>query len=389
MPTYKVRSKVCLVVFLSMAVSCGGDDGVGANDDGGDTPDTTAPASVADLDTPLIPPSSPATIIPLTWTAPGDDGTVGTAAQYDIRYSSALITDANFNSATQAPNLLVPSAAGTSETFDVTGLTENTTYYFALKTADEVPNSSGLSNVINATTPYAIPQFVLKWGSPGSGDGQFNSASDVAVDGGGNVYVTDELAHRSQKFDGAGTFLTKWGSEGSGDGQFDGPEDIAVDGSGNVYVADLRNHRIQKFDDTGTFLTKWGSQGSGDGQLNFPKGIGVDGSGNVYVVDTNNHRIQKFDDAGTFLTKWGSSGGGDGQFLFAKSIAVDGSGNVYVADDNNHRIQKFDDTGTFLTKWGSMGSNPGQFNFASDVAVDGSGNVYVVDSSSGNVQKFN
>ena len=131
------------------------------------TPDATAPADVVDLASP----SSTGTSVSLTWTAPGNDGAVGTAAQYDIRYSTALLTDANFSSATQAPNLPVPSAAGTSETFDVTGLTENTTYHFALKTADEVQNSSGLSNVINATTPYKIPQFVLKWGSLGSGDG--------------------------------------------------------------------------------------------------------------------------------------------------------------------------------------------------------------------------
>ena len=91
--------------------------------------------------------------------------------------------------------------------------------------------------------------------------------------------------HRIQKFTNTGTFLTKWGSSGTGDGQFAFPRDVAVDGSGNVFVGDDANRRIQKFTNTGTFLTKWGSTGSGDGQFNRPRGVAVDASGNVFVAD--------------------------------------------------------------------------------------------------------
>ena len=86
----------------------------------------------------------------------------------------------------------------------------------------------------------------------------------------------------------------KWGSLGSGDGQFSDPTGVAIDGSGNVYVADKGNSRMQKFDSSGTFLTKWGSLGSGDGQFSDPSGVAIDGSGNVYVADKGNSRIQKF-----------------------------------------------------------------------------------------------
>ena len=89
-------------------------------------------------------------------------------------------------------------------------------------------------------------------------------------------------------------FVTKWGSSGSGDGQFEVPFGVATDGSGNVYVADDVNDRMQKFDGSGTFLTKWGTSGSGDGQFNNPWGVATDGSGNVYVADAFNNRIQKF-----------------------------------------------------------------------------------------------
>ena len=111
-------------------------------------PDTTPPAAVMDLAT-----SNPTdTQITLTWTAPGDDGNAGTANQYDIRYSTSLIDEGNFSSATQCQGEPSPKAAGSTETFTVTGLSPDTTYYFAIKTADEVPNWSLLSNIAQGTT---------------------------------------------------------------------------------------------------------------------------------------------------------------------------------------------------------------------------------------------
>src|SRR5689334_15417098 len=93
-----------------------------------------------------------ATSVKLTWTTPGDDSLVGNASQFDIRYSTSPITLANFGAATAVSGLPAPTAPGTSQSYTVTGLTPSTTYYFAMKTADDVPNWSGLSNVVSKTT---------------------------------------------------------------------------------------------------------------------------------------------------------------------------------------------------------------------------------------------
>jgi archaellum component FlaG (FlaF/FlaG flagellin family) len=115
-------------------------------------PDTTPPAAVTNLTA-----GSPTqTTITLTWTAPGDDGTTGTAGTYDIRYATAAIDEGNWETATQATGEPTPGVAGTNETFMVTGLSANTTYYFALKTGDEIPNLSPVSNIPSATT-LAVP----------------------------------------------------------------------------------------------------------------------------------------------------------------------------------------------------------------------------------------
>ena len=60
-------------------------------------PDTTAPGAVSDLATGTPTFSS----ITLTWTAPGDDGSTGTATAYDIRYSTGAINEGNWASATR------------------------------------------------------------------------------------------------------------------------------------------------------------------------------------------------------------------------------------------------------------------------------------------------
>ena len=230
--------------------------------------------------------------------------------------------------------------------------------------------------------------FITKWGTLGSGDGQFDQPRGVAVDSAGNIYVADSGNNRTQKFDSSGTFLTKWGSSGSGDGQFWAPIGVAVDSAGNIYVADAGNFRIQKFDSSGTFLTKWGSQGSVNGQFYGPYALAVDSTGNIYVADTLKNEIQEFTSTGIFITKWGTPGSANGQFNTPQGIAVDSAGNVYVTDAGNNRIQKFTSIGGFLMTWGSYGYGPGQFVNLKGIAVDSIGNVYVADMNNQRVQKF-
>jgi hypothetical protein len=115
--------------------------------------DTTPPAAVTDL----AATEATSTTVTLTWTAPGDDGNTGTASTYDIRYSTETITDANWGPAIQCSDEPAPAAADAEHTFTVTGLSPDTTYYFAVKTADEVPNWSGLSNIASRKTEAAAP----------------------------------------------------------------------------------------------------------------------------------------------------------------------------------------------------------------------------------------
>jgi len=95
--------------------------------------------------------------IDLSWTATGDNGNVGTATSYDIRYSTSWITQENWDSAIQVSDESIPQAPGSSETFTVSGLSAGGTYYFVIKVLDEAGNESDFSNVTSAETSSASP----------------------------------------------------------------------------------------------------------------------------------------------------------------------------------------------------------------------------------------
>lgn len=151
--------------------------------------ESDAPATIADL----VSTAQTQNSITLSWTAPGDDSTAGTATSYDIRYSTSPITELNWASATQISGEPTPSVAGSTESITIENLNESTTYYFAIKTSDEVPNESGLSNVLSASTtgdltpPSAIDdlqansgtnngELTLSWHAPGD-DADVGAAS--------------------------------------------------------------------------------------------------------------------------------------------------------------------------------------------------------------------
>jgi len=87
------------------------------------------------------------------------------------------------------------------------------------------------------------------------------------------------------------------GGRGTGEGEFDSPTGIAVDPDGNVLVADTGNGRIEKFSPNGTFVTSIE-------KFDAPNGIAIDRAGNIYVAEVGSkHRIQKLGPDGTFIAQ--------------------------------------------------------------------------------------
>ena len=108
--------------------------------------DTSAPAAI----TGLAVSGSGVISVTLSWTASGDNGTSGTAAAYDVRYS--MSSPLKWDTATLAAGGPSPQPAGATESFTVSGLDPSATYYFAVRVIDDVGNKSSQSGVVSGST---------------------------------------------------------------------------------------------------------------------------------------------------------------------------------------------------------------------------------------------
>lgn len=271
------------------------------------------------------------------------------------------------------------SAPGTTNAYDAANQIEAST------TATYSYDSLGQR--IKTVPGGAAANYVSSFGSFGSGTGQFNHPTGIAIDGKGNLWVVDTSNRRLQKFDPTGKYLTSFGTFGTGNGQFKRPTDVAIDSSGNLWVTDSGNNRVQKFSESGTYLSQFGTAGTATGQFKEPEGIDIDPSGNVWVADTYNGRVQAFDSKGKFIRVVGEKGTAVGKITEASDVSIGLEGHVWVADWNN-RILEFRSEGTFIRQVGSKGSANGQFLHADTIDVDASGNVWVGDEGNNRVQKF-
>jgi len=175
-------------------------------------------------------------------------------------------------------------------------------------------------------------------GKPGDNDSEyaFNRPAGAAFDSQGNVYIADGYQNtRVVKYTPDGKYILHWGKPGDGDGEFNLVHDVAIDPQDFVYVADRANERIQVFDQVGRFIKKW--EGIG-----MPWGLVYDPWRKViWMCDGQNGRVSKLSLDGEVLGVMGENGSGPGQFDQAHNIAVDEEGNLYVCETKNFRIQKF------------------------------------------------
>lgn len=156
------------------------------------------------------------------------------------------------------------------------------------------------------------------------------------------LYAADSAAHCVWVFGGDGSSLGAIGKRGTGPGEFNFPTHVAVDRDGGLVVTDSLNFRVQRFGADGAFAAQFGTQGDAGGSFAGPKGIALDGAGHIYVVDALFDAVQIFDGGGRYLLTFGERGPLSGQFWLPGGLSIDSGNQIYVADSHNRRIQIFE-----------------------------------------------
>jgi uncharacterized protein (TIGR03437 family) len=194
------------------------------------------------------------------------------------------------------------------------------------------------------------------------------------------------------------------------------PEGIAIDGSGNVYVSDAAVHQVRKIAPDGSIQTIVGTGVggfAGDGGpataalLNQPYGLALDAAGNLYIADLGNSRVRKVAIDGAIQTVAGggalpatSTGlGGPAtsvQLMQPRNVAVGDDGSLYISDFGANQLYQMTTNGilslvagTGTAGFSGVGTSAllAQLNAPAGLTVDPRGAIYFADSGNSRVRK--
>ena len=281
-----------------------------------------------------------------------------------------------FNSSASYQTTIGTGVAGTAndQLSSPSGLALNATHIFVADTSNhriQIFNNTGL----HVQTIGAV-------GTPSITNGEFDGPQGVAVNG-THIFVADTNNNRIQIFNSSGIFSSKFGSPGSGDNEFDNPTRVRLDASNNIYVADSGNNRIQKFDSGGNFVQTLDSKvvsGFDDYitrfQLSFndlqADSVDINSDDEIFVADWNQERIVKLVRDASQIPQIDVSTFG---LTDPKNIAINSTKDIFITDRANQKILTLDNDGTFK----------GEIDLSAipldpyGIAIDGNDNIFVSD----------
>jgi YVTN family beta-propeller protein len=186
-------------------------------------------------------------------------------------------------------------------------------------------------------------------GSPVTISSSLGCPEALAFDGGGNLFVADYCSHTVYEIqaDSNGQLSTNSNvfdlsnvvSYSNGFSGFSEPWGVAVDGAGNVFVTDANDTGQGTVYEIVADSTGHISGSSSVVQIatgfNQPQGLARDANGDLFLADTHNLAVKEIVAVNGQVSPSSQVVTVGSGFLFPTSVAVDAAGNVYVTDDDS------------------------------------------------------
>ena len=227
---------------------------------------------------------------------------------------------------------------------------------------------------------------------PGSADNQLRLIDGIYVDDYGNIFVSDGLNNRVQKWPpGAISGITVAGGNGPGNApnQLDYPFAVSVDKLGNIFVLDQNNYnyRVTKWapgSNVGTVVVGGNGRGSAANQLYFPSGMYLDCTGGIYITQISDVRGGeiRYWAAGEMNAIIIAGSQSDYKFNNPGSLWLDGQNNIFVTDVGCScvaEIKHGENTGTMIIGGRETGAQKPVIPFPTGIYVDNYDNVTIGD----------
>jgi DNA-binding beta-propeller fold protein YncE len=304
---------------------------------------------------------------------------------------------------------LAPSAASARPQWQTVFHLSGTHTFWGLATDQRGHSVNKWLYAADASTDYLLRlgtggHYLGRWSYGPKPSNPLNpSPAGVAVGGQGNVFVADAARNRIEKFYPPYGLINRWGTAGSGPGQFNLPVAVAVDRQGNIFVADKLNLRIQKFSPAGTFLSMWPMPWRGGQGSSMPTSVAIGPGNTIYAAGTcfgtsctaghadSQDIVVKFSAAGHVLQEWvgGTPHGGVGPnekpWIILNALTVDGMGDWYgtglmsfPGPSLSSGVLEFSPAGKLLREWRVPNTaTPGSTVLPLGIALDPRGSIYV------------
>ncbi len=255
-------------------------------------------------------------------------------------------------------------------------------------------NVQALLNLVTPNAPfqptlnYTPTDLTISITYTGGGlDGSGFAPEGIAVDGAGNIWVTNYAHSSISQLSPVGTALSP--AKGDTATGLDGPTSIAIDIYGNAWVVNYSSASVTNFNSQGQF-SELPPPYYTDAGLNVPYGVAVDPTSHIWIANLGGNSLSEFQESGVASSP--NTGFTSDDLIGPAGIASDASGNIWMANYLASTSGIVEAVPSNLAGQGPTFTvyTGGGLNSPYGIAVDGSGNIWVTNQAgAGSISEFN